>query len=172
MQFPTLFWHLQKEDMSRFARSCKNCKICKRKWKFCQVRKSLTLRFFAKLVKSISGFQLDEQHNKEHNSEKSSPLRFFTILINFIQKRENSRKLQWIQKFARLAKNCKFYNEHEKLPTLWFFTSTQKIANANVDISEGPKGKFCSKANNFQAPVTSGMRFVIVITMIKTTAVH
>lgn len=46
------------------------------------------------------------------------------------------------------------------------------MANANLDISEGPKGKFCSKANNFQAPVTSGMRFVIVIMMIKAMAVH
>ena len=33
----------------------------------------------------------------------------FAILANFVNKRENSGKLQWMQKFVKLAKNCKLY---------------------------------------------------------------
>jgi len=33
----------------------------------------------------------------------------YAILVNFVNKRGNSGKLQWIQKFVKLAKNCKWY---------------------------------------------------------------
>lgn len=73
----------------------------------------------------------------------------------------------WRFQMWRYMKNCQPYDfsqAHKKLQILQL--------HANLDKSEGPKGKFCSKANNFQAPVTSDMRFVIVIMMIKTTTVY
>ena len=53
----------------------------------------------------------------------------------------------WRFQMWHCMKNCQ--QAHKKLQFLQL--------HANLDISEGPKGKFCSKANNFQAPVTSDM---------------